>query len=261
MTIANLSLDGKVAIVTGSGRENGIGSGIAKTLARNGAAVTINYVSDSSKTRAEAVAESIRKEGGKATVVRADVTNPAQAKKLVDETLKAFQVDHLDILVNNAGWSDSHNTKTVTPENAAKILNINILGPIILTQVAVPHMREGGRIINITSVTSKLGLPFFPVYSASKAALDSLTFSWSHEFGRSKGLTVNSIGPGPVDTEFPLDEETKSQVGPIVLSMTRAAERIGTVDDIADAVLLVVSEKARWITGQFIGVSGGITGA
>ncbi|KAK7427739.1 hypothetical protein QQZ08_005677 [Neonectria magnoliae] len=259
MTVDTLSLAGKVAIVTGSGRENGIGAGAVTALARNGAAVTINYISDSVTKRAHAFAENIRAEGGRATVVRTTVDTPEGAQFLVQETLKAFGTDHIDILVNNAGTGFSSGTLEVKPEEIAKMFDINVKGPIYVTQAVVPHMPPGGRIINISSTAAKLGLSELPIYGATKAALDSLTWSWSKEWGRSRGITVNSVAPGPVATDIIPKELAEELTGP-QKGITRAADRIGTVDDLADAILLLVSEKARWITGQYIGVNGGITG-
>ena len=213
MPADTLSLAGKVAIVTGSGRENGIGAAIAIALARNGAAVTINYVSESSTSRAANVAESIRKFGGKAIVVQADVTDPKHAKKLVDETMKAFGVDKIDIVgefgenhqymleilkypVNNAGFADFHTTLEASKEFIEKIFAVNVNGPVFLTQAAIPHMASGGRIINITSVGSKLGLQYLPIYGASKAALDSLSYSWALEVTLVFQFRNNSILTG-----------------------------------------------------------------
>ncbi|KAH7118545.1 hypothetical protein B0J13DRAFT_589991 [Dactylonectria estremocensis] len=259
MTVDTLSLAGKVAIVTGSGRENGIGAGIAVALARNGAAVTINYISDSVTARANALADKIRTDGGQATVVQTTVDTPEGAKFLAQETLKAFGTDHIDILVNNAGAGVFGDTLKHTPEDIAKIFNINVNGPVYTAQAVIPHMPNGGRVINISSTAAKLGLDELPLYGASKAALDSLTFSWAKEWGRSKGITVNSVAPGPVSTDIIPDDLLEFATRP-QRDITRAADRIGTTEDIADAVLLLVSEKARWITGQYISVSGGIIG-
>jgi NAD(P)-dependent dehydrogenase (short-subunit alcohol dehydrogenase family) len=199
MPADTLSLTGKVAIVSGSGRENGIGAAIAIALARNGAAVTINYVSEATASRSERLAETIRNAGGKATVVRADVASPEGAKKLVDETMKAFSTDHIDIVgqfldgmwtrertnsvlaVNNAGYSKFHTTMKAEKEFVEHVFSVNVNGPIFLTQAAIPHIAAGGRIINISSVASKLGLQYLPIYGASKAALDSLTYAWALE--------------------------------------------------------------------------------
>ncbi|UZP45016.1 hypothetical protein NXS19_012828 [Fusarium pseudograminearum] len=220
MAIDTLSLTGKIAIVTGSGRENGIGAGIAIVLARNGAAVTIHYVHDSTTQRAHAVADKIKADGGKAIVVQGSIETPQGAQYLVDETLKGFDVDHIDILVNNAGVGIFGETLTANQSDITQVFDVNVKGPIFVAQAVVPVMPPGGRI-----------------------------------WGRSKKITVNSVAPGPVTTDSnPYEEFQKPSI-----DITRAADRAGTPEDIADAVLLLVSEKARWITGQYISVSGGVT--
>ncbi|KAH6969293.1 hypothetical protein DER45DRAFT_639475 [Fusarium avenaceum] len=254
MAIDTLSLAGKIAIITGSGRENGIGAGIAKALARNGAAVTIHYVSDSVTERARATAESIKSEGGRAIVVQASIETPEGAQHLVDETLRGFNTDHIDILVNNAGVATFGETLAVKAGQLTQAFDVNIKGPIFVAQAVVPLIAPGGRIINISSIASKLGDSVIPVYGASKAALDSLTWSWAKEWGHSKGITVNGVAPGPVLT----DSNPAVEFQQPTIDITRAASRAGTPADIADAVLLLVSEKARWITGQYISVSGGV---
>lgn len=178
MTPDTLSLAGKVAIVTGSGRENGIGAAIAIALSRNGAAVVINYVSESSEARAAGVAKTIQAAGGQAIVVKAGVNTSEGANHLVQETLKRFKTDHIDILGKPMGVS--------CPMLTA--FGVNVYGTIFLVQAAVPHMPRGGRIINISSVASKLGLDFLSIYGASKAALDSLSYAWAKEVSDDTGL-------------------------------------------------------------------------
>ncbi|KAG5807543.1 hypothetical protein H9Q74_007378 [Fusarium xylarioides] len=248
----------KIAIVTGSGRENGIGAAIAITLAQHGAAVTIHYVSDSVTDRARAVAHGIIAVGGKAAVVQSSIETPEGAQYLVDETLGAFNTDHIHILINNAGVPLFGETLAVTPTQLTEVLDVNVKGAIFVAQAVVPIISPGGRIINISSIASKLGDNYIPVYGASKAALDSLTWSWAKEWGRSKGITVNAVAPGPVLTDAIPGALADDFQRPSI-EMTRAANRAGTAKDIADAVLLLVSEKARWITGQYISVSGGVT--
>jgi NAD(P)-dependent dehydrogenase (short-subunit alcohol dehydrogenase family) len=167
-----------------------------------------------------------------------------------------------------------------SPEELHKTFQVGVFGPIYLIQAALPHMSQGGRIVNIGSVASKIGFWKAPLYTASKAAMDALTFAMSREvrslivvelhtmlttksqLGREgKGITINSVLPGPVLTDslppgLPLADETKDYL----VSETRADGRPGTVEEIADAVLLLASDKSRWITGQCISVSGGITG-
>ncbi|KAG6022666.1 hypothetical protein E4U41_002213 [Claviceps citrina] len=259
MTIDTLSLEGKVAIVTGSGRENGIGAGIALALARNGASVVVNHVSDSSAERAARVADMLREAGGKAIVVQTGVDTLDGARTIVKKTLEGFETDHVDILVNNAGVGYvSQVLSKINTAEAEKVYRVNVNGPLFMVNSVVPHMPPGGRIINISSTNSKLGHPLISTYSASKAALDNLTVSWAEELGRSKGITVNSVAPGPVMTDILPVEQAEALVKPQI-DMTKAADRAGTPADIGDAVLLLVNEKARWITAQSISVSGGVT--
>jgi len=254
-----LSLAGKVAIVTGSSRENGIGAAIALALGRNGASVAVTYATPSSEKRAEAVAESIRTLGGKAIVVVGDLKTEEGAEKIVQETIKAFG-EHIDILVNNAGFGSYHSSLKISKEELDHFFQLNVYSAVYMTQRVVPHMSKGGRIINISSISAKIGMGGMPIYGATKAALDSLTYAWAQEFGKSHGITVNSIAPGPVPTDATNELVELQALAPFILQLTRAEDRFGTTQDIADATLLLVSEKGRWITGQHISVSGGITG-
>ncbi|KAH8691440.1 putative short-chain dehydrogenase [Talaromyces proteolyticus] len=259
MSPDTLSLDGKVAIVTGSGRETGIGAGIASALARNGAWVVINHVSDASATRAAAVAKKIIDAGGKAVVVQADVSTQEGAKGLVQQTLEKFQVQHVDILVNNAAAGQPEPFLTATSSSIETIFKSVVFAPIYLIQSVIPHMPRGGRIVNTGSIASKLGFSPVAIYGAAKAAVDALTFSMAMELGRGYAVTINTVMPGPVDTDA-LPKAVSDRIHSALVPMTKAEERVGTVDDIADAVLLICSEKSRWVTGQVISVSGGITG-
>ncbi|KAJ4258897.1 hypothetical protein NW762_007984 [Fusarium torreyae] len=255
----SLSLQGKVAIVTGSGRENGIGAGVALALARNSASVVVNYVSDSTKNRAADVCRTLIEAGGKAIVVQAPVDTPEGAQHLINKTLEGFNTDHIDILVNNAGTGFlSPITEEPNVEQLTKVFQTNVLGPFYMVHYVVPHMPRGGRIVNISSTNSKRGNVQISAYAASKAALDNLTWTWAGELGRSKGITVNSVAPGPVITDIYPEGSVEQVAGPEI-SVTRAADRPGTPADIGDAVLLLVNEKSRWITGQYISVSGGTT--
>ncbi|KAF4250498.1 hypothetical protein CNMCM8980_000866 [Aspergillus fumigatiaffinis] len=267
MSADTLSLAGKTALVTGSGRETGIGAAIARALARNGASVAIHFVSESSKARAEKVAVDINKEfGTKTTVVQGGVENYDTARNMVEQILKAFSVDHIDILVNNA--AAAHNTPLleVKEEQLEYEFAVNVFGVIYMTQavVGVGRMPQGGRIVNIGSIASKILVPP-PVYGATKAAMDALTTLWAGELGKSRGITVNTLAPGPVPTDMSEAYLVAPDGSPTALQLsmyeqTRAANRLGSVEDVADATLLLVSEKSRWITAQFISVSGGITG-
>ncbi|GAM33794.1 hypothetical protein TCE0_013r00954 [Talaromyces pinophilus] len=251
MPIDTLSLEGKAAIVTGSGRENGIGAAIALALARNGAAVTINYVSAASAERAENVAKKIRSDGGRATVVAADVSTSRGAQTLVQETLKNFGVEKIDILINNVGMPCTSLTLDVNDEELHQLFSTNVYSAIFMAQSTIPYMPPA---------LSKLGFGNEALYGASKAAMDALSFSWAHEFGKSRGITVNTVAPGPVMTDASKIQESTDEAIPAIIGLTRAADRLGTSEDVADAVLLLVSEKSRWITGQYVSASGGMTG-
>ncbi|KAK8038441.1 hypothetical protein PG993_006852 [Apiospora rasikravindrae] len=268
MPADTLALDGKVAIVTGSGRENGIGAGIARALARNGASVAIHYVSESTKPRAEKLAAEISKElDAKTAVVQGAVEEPGTADRIVQETLKAFHADSVDILVNNAGTGTIDGLMDATPKLLNDAFGVNVYGTLYMSQAVVGtgKMPQGGRIINVGSISSKTGPNQTGIYAAAKAAQDSMTTSLAGELGVSRGITVNSVGPGPVLTDLAKPvlqpDGNAGSFQESLVSRTRAAARVGTVEDIADAVLLLVSEKSRWITAQWISVSGGITGS
>lgn len=206
MPFDTLSLEGKVAIVTGSGRENGIGAGIALALARNGASVTINHVSDSTAERASKVADALRAAGGKVIIVQSPVDTLEGAQNLVRKTLEGFQTDHIDILgkcfsslyktlssfalelltsylpVNNAGTGfPSSITSELKPSEVEKVYQVNTHGPMYMVNSVLPYMPHGGRIVNISSIDAKLGSNFVSTYTASKAALDVMTLSWAAE--------------------------------------------------------------------------------
>lgn len=194
----------------------------------------------------------------------------------------------LYVLVNNAADGATQPLLEATPEHVESSFGVNTYGPIYMTQavVNIGKMPRGGRIINIGTVVSKMGMALAAVYAAAKAAQDSLTASWASEvitscpfparrkkvsadglgqLGFKHGITVNTLALGPVPTDTSKQylltpEGNPSEVHASFVAMTRAEERIGTAEDIADAALLIVSEKSRWITAQFISVSGGING-
>ncbi|OCL08552.1 NAD(P)-binding protein [Glonium stellatum] len=257
MNSDTLSLAGKVAIVTGSGRENGIGAAIAHVLAERGAAVTIHYFSNSTADRAAEVLSTIKKTGSKAVAVQADLTDPKAAKHLVEKTLEAFKTDKIDILVNNAGAGAATPTLDSTSEDIEGLFRANVYGPIYMTQAVVPHMPPGGRIINISSVASKLGLEAMPLYCSTKAALDSLTYVWAQEFGKKYGITVNSVAPGPIGTD--LAPPPENPLAQLLVGLTRLESRMGLPREVGDVVLFLASPLSRWVTGQYISASGGIT--
>ncbi|PVH80083.1 putative short-chain dehydrogenase [Cadophora sp. DSE1049] len=262
-----LSLAGKTAIITGSGRETGIGAAIARALARNGANVAIHYVSESSKARAEKVVSDISKEfGTKTVIVSGGVESYEAAEGMVRGVLGGFSVEKVDILVNNAAASQPATLLNVKQSQLEYEFAVNVFGTIYMTQavVGVGKMPRGGRIVNIGTVASKL-LVAPAVYSTTKAAMDALTTLFAGELGKTHGITVNTLAPGPVLTDLSHDilvnpDGSPTEMQSSLFAQTRAAARLGEVEDLADATLLLVSEKSRWITAQYISVSGGITG-
>lgn len=246
-------LAGKTAIVTGASK--GIGASIAKHLAAAGASVAVNYAS--SKAGADKVVAEIIAAGGKAFAVAGDVSKPEDITRLLAETKSAFG-GRLDILVNNAGVYDFAALEAVTTEHYHRQFNINVLGLILTTQAALPLFpASGGSVINISSLVSKSALPGTVVYSATKAAVDSITRVLSIELGAKK-IRVNSINPGMVETEGVhatgmADGDLRKKI-----EAETPLGRIGQPDDIADPVVFLASDDSRWINGETIYVAGGM---
>ena len=182
-------LAGKVALVTGASK--GIGAAIAEHLAAEGAAVVVNY--GRSKAEAEALVQRIEKQGGKAVAIQADVSKPAEVKRLLADTKKAF--DKLDILVNNAGdLRLRRRSRAITPEHFHKHFDLNVLGLLLATQEAVKLMGSaGGSIINLSSIVAAMPAKGASVYSATKAAVDAITVSLSLELGPGRFASIRSI--------------------------------------------------------------------
>jgi 3-oxoacyl-[acyl-carrier protein] reductase len=244
-------LAGKVAVVTGASK--GIGAGIAKALAAEGASVVVNY--SSSKTGADKVVAEISSAGGKAAAVQADMAKKADIERLLAETKKMF--GRLDILVNNAGIYEFAPLENVTEELFHKQFNLNVLGPILSSQAALKLFDSaGGSIINISSVVSTLGFPNASVYSGTKGAVDAITRSLAKELGP-RGIRVNAINPGMVETEGThsagiAGSEMRKQV-----EAQTPLGRIGQPQDIAGAAVFLASSDSSWITGETFVISGG----
>lgn len=242
------SLQGKTAVVTGAAR--GIGAAIAQRLAADGAAVVINYAR--SEDAARAVADRIRERGGRATIVKADVGDRAQARTLVAETVE--QLGTLDILVNNAASITLGPLGGIDHEALRDQLATNVFGPLGVLQEALPHLPHGGRVINITSLVQLFPLAGTTGYAAAKGALDAMTRVWATELGP-KGVTVNAVAPGPVETDAfaeNVDRETRS-----AFVARTPLGRIGRPEDVANAVALLASPEAAFITGHVLFASGG----
>jgi 3-oxoacyl-[acyl-carrier protein] reductase len=245
-------LTNQVAVVTGASK--GIGAGIAKALAAEGASVVVNYAS--SKEDAERVVREITGKGGKAIAVQGDVSKPADIARLFAETKKAY--GKLNILVNNAGIYKFAPLDSVTEELFHSQFNLNVLGLLLTTKEAAKLMGpEGGSIINIGSGVSTIAPPNTSVYAATKASVDVITGVLAKELGPRK-IRVNSINPGMIETEgvhaggfsegdFRKWVEAQSPLG-----------RIGQSDDIAPTAVYLASSDSKYLTGETIRVTGGI---
>ena len=244
-------LKGKVAVVTGASK--GIGAGIAKALAAEGASVVVNYAS--SKEGAEDVVAAIRKSGGTAVAVQGDVSKAADAQRLIDAAINSY--GRLDVLVNNSGVYEFAPIETITEEHFHRIFNINVLGALLTTQAAVKHLGEGGSIINIGSGASRITPPNSAVYTATKGALDAITGVLARELGPRK-IRVNSLNPGMVETE---GTHTGGFIGSDfekVLVAQTPLGRIGQVTDIAPIAVFLASDDSRWLTGEQLLAGGGL---
>jgi 3-oxoacyl-[acyl-carrier protein] reductase len=243
-------LTGKVAIVTGASK--GIGAGIAKGLAAAGASVVVNYAG--SKEGANAVVHEIVAKDGKAIAVQADVAKAEDVKRLFAETKRAFGSP--SILVNNAGVYHFQALGEISEEQFHRQFDTNVLGVLLATQEAAKYFEAGGSVINISSIASTNATANTAVYSATKAAVDSVTRVLSRELGP-RQIRVNSISPGPTDTEgTQVLGVFESEMGKQLVAGTPLG-RVGQPADIAPAAVFLASDAGAWITGESIRVSGG----
>jgi 3-oxoacyl-[acyl-carrier protein] reductase len=245
-------LTGRVAVVTGASK--GIGAAIAEQLAKEGAAVVVNY--SSSAEQAAAVVKKIQAAGGKARAVRADVSKPHEAKKLIQAAVSEF--GKLDILVNNAGTYEFVPLPEVTEEQFDHTFDVDVKGVLFTTQAAADAFDgNGGSVVNISSLASIAGAATASVYSAAKAAVDSMTRTLGAELGPKK-IRVNSVLPGVVETEGTANMKNFDQFRDMMIPRTPLG-RVGTPSDIAGVVAFLVSDDAAWITGQMIQAAGGLS--
>jgi 3-oxoacyl-[acyl-carrier protein] reductase len=244
-------LKGKVAIVTGASK--GIGAAIAKSLAAEGASVVVNYAS--SKSGADTVVNEISNTGGHAVSVKGDVSKAGDAQGIVGAAIKNF--GRLDILVNNSGVYEFGPIEAVTEDHFHKQFNVNVLGLLLTTQAAVKHLGEGGSIINIGSVVSRLTPPATSVYTATKGAVDAITGVLSRELAPKK-IRVNSLNPGMVETE---GTHAAGVIGSDwekgTISQTPLG-RLGQPADIASIAVFLASDDSRWLTGEQLLAGGGL---
>lgn len=241
-------LAGKVALVTGASR--GIGREIAEELARNGAKVVVNYASSPGK--AEEVVDGIKQRGGEAVAIQADISSVAEIEMLFHKTLEAY--GQVDILINNAGIMITKPIASMTEEDFDKQFAINVKGTYFACQQAARHMNDNGRIINFSTSVNGSMFPAYSAYAGTKGAVEQFTRQLSKELGP-KGITINAVAPGPVNTELFTVGKTEEQISAI--ANMNSFGRLGEPEDISRIVLFLSSQESQWITGQTIRVNGG----
>ncbi len=241
-------LAGKVAVVTGGSR--GIGAAITKRLAADGASVAFTYAKGADA--AASVVKEIERGGGKAIAIQADAADADAVKAAVEKAAASF--GQLDVLVNNAGTAIPKPFEETTLEEMDRVIDINIRGVFVATQAALKHMQEGGRIISIGSaVGERVAAPGLVPYAGTKGAVKMFTQALAREIG-SRGITVNNVQPGPIDTE--LNPATGDWAVP--QKAATALNRYGHVNDIAAMVAFVAGPEASYITGANLTVDGGM---
>ncbi len=245
-------LANKVAIVTGASK--GIGAGVAKSLAAEGASVVVNYASSSQD--ADKVVADITNAGGKAIAIKGNVSKTADIDNLFAETEKAF--GKADVVINNAGVYQMGTIETVTEDEFHRQFNINVLGLLLTSQAAVKHFEgKGGSIINIGSAVTRITPLGSAIYTATKGSVDVITEVLSKELGP-KSIRVNAINPGMIETE---GTHTAGFIGSDFhnqMVATTPLGRIGQPDDIAQVAVFLASDDSKWLTGEKLLASGGV---
>jgi 3-oxoacyl-[acyl-carrier protein] reductase len=241
-------LEGKIALVTGGSR--GIGAAIAKRLAADGANVVITYAKDAQA--ASDVVKEIERDGGKAIAIQADAADAEAVRGAVEKAVATF--GPLDVLVKNAGTAIPKTFEETTLEEMDRVIDINVRGVFVATQAALKHMNDGGRIIMIgSSVGERVLVPGLVPYSATKGAVKIFTQSLSREVG-SRGITVNNVQPGPINTDLNPDSGDWS----VPQKAATSLNRYGRVDEIAAMVAFVAGPESSYITGANLTVDGGM---
>lgn len=244
-------LKGKVAVVTGASK--GIGAGIAKALAAEGASVVVNYAS--SRAGADKVVADIAGSGGKAVAVQGDVSKADDAKAIVDAAIQHF--GRLDVLVNNSGVYEFKPLEEITEEHYRRQFDVNVLGLLLTTQAASKHLGEGASVINIGSVITRIVPPASAVYAGSKGAVDTITAVLAQELGPRR-IRVNAVNPGLVETE---GTHATGMIGSELEAGAKAKTplgRIGQPQDIASIVTFLASDDSYWLNGEQLVASGGV---
>jgi 3-oxoacyl-[acyl-carrier protein] reductase len=248
LTTGTKKLQGKIAVVTGGSR--GIGAAIALRLAADGATVAISY--NANKTAADKVVAKIGELGSKAIAVKANASSQQDNQAFVAEIKKLGKID---ILVNNAAIFEGGPIDTIGLDQYDRLFDTNLKGVVATTLAALPNFNDGGRIINISSGAARGSIGGFSLYSATKAALESLTRVWAQDLGKRK-ITVNAVAPGTTLTEM-LESALDSNAQASFIEKT-ALGRLGKPEDIADVVAFLACDDSRWVTGKTIDADGGL---
>lgn len=243
------TLNEKVILVTGASR--GIGAAIARELSKAGAKLIINYAGG--KEAADNLVNELKQQGGDAIAVQADVSNAADVKKLFDEGIAHY--GKIDVLVNNAGIMITKLIKDTTDEDFSRQFDINVKGTFNTLREAATRLADNGSVINLSTSVSRVMLPSYATYAATKAAVEQFTRVFAKEVG-SRGINVNTVAPGPTNTE--LFVKGKSEEVMNRLASLSAFNRLGQPEDTAKVVVFLASDEAKWISAQSIGVNGGM---
>jgi NAD(P)-dependent dehydrogenase (short-subunit alcohol dehydrogenase family) len=252
-----MSLNGKVALVTGGSR--GIGAAVVRRLAADGAAVAVNYRANAEK--AQALVDEIVAAGGTAVALAADVSEPEQTGRLVDEAVN--RLGGLDILVSNAGIEHFGALGTITPDDFDRIYRTNVRGQLFAAQHAARHLGEGGRIVLTSSVSASRAFRHHTLYASSKAAVEAMVLNLAPELGE-RGITINAIAPGGTATDMAADASPQYMEGrenvdvAAELKHMIALGRLAQPQEIAAAVAFLVSPDASYMTGRTLAVDGGM---
>jgi NAD(P)-dependent dehydrogenase (short-subunit alcohol dehydrogenase family) len=251
-----VSLQGKIAVVTGASR--GIGRAIAVRLGKDGALVAVNFQKNAEA--AAAVVREIEAAGSQAFATQGDVGSVAGIRQFFEsldaELAKQRGSNQFDILVNNAGIGKEGTVETTSEEIFDQLMAVNVKGSFFVAQAAISRLRNGGRIMNLSSALSRHPYPRMAAYSMGKAAINHFTLNLAVELGK-RGITVNAIAPGMTATDFTARSRQDPNVVQQVSAHT-ALGRLGEVEDIAGVAAWLASDDARWVTGQYIEASGGI---